>query len=262
MPFVAPVTKLARTAATTADIPGLVDEALRVAATPPTGPAFLDFPLDQVFMEAEVADADAAVAPVDPLAAPAADAGALDRAAELLRGAERPVVMAGTGLYWARGEEALVRALRRAVGAGLPQRPGARLRARRPSDVLLARAGHRPQGRRRGAGDRRADGLPAGLRRLVRRGHADRRARLVGARAPAPARGGGRALRRRGGHARRAARRRGRRPRPQRLGRVAARDREREARRRAGRPDRRPRAAAPDARLRTSWARCSTATRW
>ena len=109
VPFVAPVTKLARTAATTAEIPGLVDEALRVAATPPSGPAFLDFPLDQVFMEAEVADADAAVAPVDPLAAPAADSGALDRAAALLRGAERPVVMAGTGLYWARGEEALVR---------------------------------------------------------------------------------------------------------------------------------------------------------
>ena len=109
VPFVAPVTKLARTAATTAEIPGLVDEALRVAATPPSGPAFLDFPLDQVFMEAEVADVDAAAAPVDPLAAPAADSGALERAAALLRGAERPVVMAGTGLYWARGEEALVR---------------------------------------------------------------------------------------------------------------------------------------------------------
>ncbi|MGH2847916.1 MAG: thiamine pyrophosphate-dependent enzyme, partial [Thermoleophilaceae bacterium] len=34
---------------------------------------------------------------------------ALDRAAELLRGASKPVVMAGTGLYWARAEEALVR---------------------------------------------------------------------------------------------------------------------------------------------------------
>ncbi|HEX2231798.1 MAG TPA: thiamine pyrophosphate-dependent enzyme, partial [Thermoleophilaceae bacterium] len=32
---------------------------------------------------------------------------ALDRAAELLRGASRPVVMAGTGLYWARAECAL-----------------------------------------------------------------------------------------------------------------------------------------------------------
>src|SRR5262245_36131778 len=49
VPFVAPVTKLARTAATTADIPALVDEAMRAAVEPPTGPTFLDFPLDQVF---------------------------------------------------------------------------------------------------------------------------------------------------------------------------------------------------------------------
>jgi acetolactate synthase-1/2/3 large subunit len=108
IPFVQPVTKLARTAASTADIPALMDEALRAAAGAPTGPAFLDFPLDQVFMEAE-AEADAAASLPDPAAAPAADGDALDRAAELLRAAERPVVMAGTGLYWARGEQALVR---------------------------------------------------------------------------------------------------------------------------------------------------------
>jgi acetolactate synthase I/II/III large subunit len=108
IPFVQPVTKLARTAASTAEIPGLVDEALRAAAEAPTGPAFLDFPLDQVFMEAE-ADADAPVSLPDPAEVPAADGDAIDRAAELLRGAERPVVMAGTGLYWARGEDALVR---------------------------------------------------------------------------------------------------------------------------------------------------------
>jgi acetolactate synthase-1/2/3 large subunit len=106
VPFVAPVTKLARTASSTADIPALVDEAMRTAAEPPTGPTFLDFPLDQVFMEAET-DADAAVEQPDPLALAAADGDALDRAADLLRGAERPVVMAGTGLYWARGELAL-----------------------------------------------------------------------------------------------------------------------------------------------------------
>src|SRR5918998_2568925 len=94
VPFVAPVSKLARTAASTADIPALMDEALRAAAGAPTGPAFLDFPLDQVFMEAE-AEADAAASLPDPAAAPAADGDALDRAAELLRAAERPVVMAG-----------------------------------------------------------------------------------------------------------------------------------------------------------------------
>jgi acetolactate synthase I/II/III large subunit len=108
VPFVAPVTKSAATASATGEIPGLVDAALREAAEPPTGPTFLDLPLDQVFMEAEM-DADAPAELPDPLALEAADGAALERAAELLRGASRPVVMAGTGLYWARGERALVR---------------------------------------------------------------------------------------------------------------------------------------------------------
>ena len=104
VPFVAPLTKLARTAESTAEIPGLVDEALAASLEPPTGPTFLDFPLDQVFMEAE-AEADAPPTLPDPLAAPAADG--VERAAELLRSAQRPVIMAGTGLYWAHGENAL-----------------------------------------------------------------------------------------------------------------------------------------------------------
>jgi thiamine pyrophosphate-dependent acetolactate synthase large subunit-like protein len=106
VPFVEPVTKLARTAGATADIPALVDEAFRAALEPPTGPTFVDFPLDQVFMEA-AADADEAAERPDPATAPPAGGAALDRAAELLRGASRPVVMAGTGLYWAHAERAL-----------------------------------------------------------------------------------------------------------------------------------------------------------
>ena len=106
IPFLAPLTKLARTAAATAEIPALVDDALRAALEPPSGPTFLDFPMDQVFMEASV-DADAPASLLDPAALPSADADALDRAAQLLRASERPVVMAGTGLYWAHGENAL-----------------------------------------------------------------------------------------------------------------------------------------------------------
>jgi acetolactate synthase-1/2/3 large subunit len=87
VPFVAPLTKLARTAESTAAIPGLVDEALAAAGAPPTGPAFVDFPMDQVFMESDV-DADAPVALADPRDLPAADGDALDRAIGLLRGAE------------------------------------------------------------------------------------------------------------------------------------------------------------------------------
>ncbi|MFL5827769.1 MAG: acetolactate synthase [Thermoleophilaceae bacterium] len=105
VPFVAPLVKSARTAGATAEIPGLVDEALRLSLEPPTGPTFVDFPLDVVFMEAAPVEAPASLP--DPLGYPPADGDAIDRAAALLRGAERPVIMAGTGLYWAHGEHAL-----------------------------------------------------------------------------------------------------------------------------------------------------------
>jgi acetolactate synthase I/II/III large subunit len=106
VPFVAPVTKLARTAEATSAIPALVDEALAVALTAPSGPTFVDFPMDQVFMESDV-DADTPASLPDPVGLPAPDGDALERAAVLLRGASRPVVMAGTGLYWSHGERAL-----------------------------------------------------------------------------------------------------------------------------------------------------------
>src|SRR6266508_6543306 len=51
VPFMRPLTKLAATPESTAEIPALVDEALRAALTPPGGPTFVDFPLDYVFTE-------------------------------------------------------------------------------------------------------------------------------------------------------------------------------------------------------------------
>jgi acetolactate synthase I/II/III large subunit len=108
VPFVAPVTKQARTASTTAEIAGLVDESLHACLEPPTGPTFIDFPLDQVFMEGEAPPPEPASLP-DPALRPAADGDAIDRAVELLRSAERPAIMAGSGLYWGHGEGALQR---------------------------------------------------------------------------------------------------------------------------------------------------------
>ena len=102
VPFVSPLTRLAVTAGAPAEVSGLVDQAIAAAVGPPSGPAFVDFPLDVVFQESDV-DADGPV--VVPDAAAAADGS--ERAIELLRGAERPVIMAGTGLYWAHGEHAL-----------------------------------------------------------------------------------------------------------------------------------------------------------
>ena len=104
VPFVAPLTRSAATAGETSEIPAIVDAAFAAAAGPPSGPAFADFPLDVVFMEADV-DAQAPVDLADPRSLPAADGS--ERAAELLAAAERPVIMAGTGLYWGHGEAAL-----------------------------------------------------------------------------------------------------------------------------------------------------------
>jgi acetolactate synthase-1/2/3 large subunit len=105
VPFVRPLTKLAATAGSTSEIPGLVDEAFEVALAPHGGPTFLDFPLDYVFTDAAEEPGPPGEAPAS---AKAAAGEAIERAAELLRGAERPVIMAGTDLYWGHGEQALL----------------------------------------------------------------------------------------------------------------------------------------------------------
>ena len=104
VPFVRPLAKFACTALETGEIAAVVDDAVRAALAPPFGPAFVDFPLDAVFGSADNA------ADVGPPSMPAPlepDPLALERAAALLREAEHPVIMAGTGLYWGRGEDAL-----------------------------------------------------------------------------------------------------------------------------------------------------------
>jgi acetolactate synthase-1/2/3 large subunit len=111
VPFVRPLVKLAATAGATVEIPGLIDDAWDVMRRDHPGPAFLDFPLDVVFMEAEEARLPDLRRP-----APArADSAAVDRAVALLQDAERPVIMAGTNLYWGFAEDAL-RSLAEACG--------------------------------------------------------------------------------------------------------------------------------------------------
>ena len=107
VPFVRPLTKLATTAGATAEIPGLIDDALTAAVTAHSGPTFIDFPMDVVFMEAPVPDDPAPWGGWDAVSSggPVPDVA---RAAALLRDAERPVIMAGTNLYWGHGEDALL----------------------------------------------------------------------------------------------------------------------------------------------------------
>src|ERR1700710_216088 len=109
LPFVSPLVKSAATAKSTAEIAALTAAALDTAAAAPSGPTFLDYPMDVVFSEAEfelpaVPERPAATAPQG-----------VEAAAALLANAERPVIMAGTGLYWAHGEGPL-RELAEALG--------------------------------------------------------------------------------------------------------------------------------------------------
>jgi acetolactate synthase I/II/III large subunit len=101
LPFVEPVTKAAATVKDPARIPEVTAGALDAALEQPSGPAFVDYPLDVVFSEAEAA------VPPAPERGPGGPADRAEEAAELLTGAERPAIMAGTGLYWAHGEAAL-----------------------------------------------------------------------------------------------------------------------------------------------------------
>jgi acetolactate synthase I/II/III large subunit len=100
LPFVAPVTKTAETVRSTDAIADATARAIDTALTQPSGPTYVDYPLDIVFSEG---DGDMP----EPAAAAAAAAERVDEAASMLAEAERPVIMAGTGVYWSRAEHEL-----------------------------------------------------------------------------------------------------------------------------------------------------------
>jgi acetolactate synthase I/II/III large subunit len=109
LPFVSPLVKSAETVKDPALIAAVTAAALDRAAAAPSGPTFVDYPLDVVFTEAEVD------VPALPEAGAAQPAARVEEAAALLAAAERPAIMAGTGLYWGHGEGEL-RALAEALG--------------------------------------------------------------------------------------------------------------------------------------------------
>jgi len=108
LPFVSPLVKSAETVKEPGEIGARTAAALDLALVMPGGPTFVDYPLDVVFTEAE------AGIPA-PAAAEARAADGIEEAAALLVSAERPAIMAGSGLYWGRGEDEL-RALVEALG--------------------------------------------------------------------------------------------------------------------------------------------------
>ena len=104
-----PVTKWAQSCAQARRLPEFVADAFRHAASPRTGPAFLEVPWDVLFDEvaAEGVDWKAASRSRAPVWAHPDD---VRRAAELLAAAERPAVIAGTSLRWS-SDSAGLRAL-------------------------------------------------------------------------------------------------------------------------------------------------------
>jgi acetolactate synthase-1/2/3 large subunit len=101
-----PVTKWAAVCAHTARIPEYVATAFRQALAPPRGPVYLELPMDVLFEEAEP---DRAPGPSRTEVRAAPDPDAIQRAASLLAAAERPAIVAGSGVWWDDAAEALER---------------------------------------------------------------------------------------------------------------------------------------------------------
>ncbi len=141
LPFVSPLVKSAETVKETGAIGARTAAALDLALTAPSGPTFIDYPLDIVFSEGEAGIGEAAAPGLRP-------AEGVEAAAALLAAAERPAIMAGTGLYWGHGEEPL-RAL--AESLGIPVFLNGLGRGCLPADHELAFS------RARGAGLKGAD---------------------------------------------------------------------------------------------------------
>jgi len=106
VPFVAPLARYAATAGSPGAVGDRVDDALRAAVGAPSGVAFVDFPMDHLFGEAHDRDEPGALRELPEL--PAADGLELQRAVELLSAAQRPVIMAGTNVWWGHAEDALL----------------------------------------------------------------------------------------------------------------------------------------------------------
>ena len=104
-----PLTKFSRQIVSTTSIPSLVREAFRVAAEERPGPVHLELPED---VASEKTSEEPMVLPHD-VELPVANAAALDRAAEMIRRAARPLVMLGAAASRPRLEDDLATFLAR-----------------------------------------------------------------------------------------------------------------------------------------------------
>jgi acetolactate synthase-1/2/3 large subunit len=89
-------------------------ESMRMALSRRTGPVFMDVPLDTFFGAADLPEATEHLTPD---LGPTPDPDLIERAAKLIRQAQRPAVIAGGSVWWAHAEQDLVRLVE---GAHLP----------------------------------------------------------------------------------------------------------------------------------------------
>ena len=102
-----PITNWARTVIKTARIPESIHEAFKQARGGSPGPVFLEVPADILGRKIE----DSKVVPAEPIARPRPGLAPeeLDKVVEMIRSSKKPILIAGSGVYYARGAEDLVR---------------------------------------------------------------------------------------------------------------------------------------------------------
>ncbi|HLE97383.1 MAG TPA: thiamine pyrophosphate-binding protein [Candidatus Thermoplasmatota archaeon] len=107
LPVVTPITKWARGVYEAKRLHEYTRSAFRIAASPRTGPTYLEVPWDVLFQDAD----DPTAAARRPRPRPRATAGATDAitAVDLLSKSERPIVLAGGSVHWCGAAGALTR---------------------------------------------------------------------------------------------------------------------------------------------------------
>jgi thiamine pyrophosphate-dependent acetolactate synthase large subunit-like protein len=113
--LLAPITKGAWAVPEPRLIPEYLARAIEVALSGRPGPVFVEIAVD--LLMSTVDEGDARVPPPGPRDRPAPDDASIDRVAALLAAAERPAVVAGSGVYWDGAWDSLARLAER---AGLP----------------------------------------------------------------------------------------------------------------------------------------------
>jgi acetolactate synthase-1/2/3 large subunit len=114
--IIKPMTKFARSVLQTKRIPEYFDMAIREATNGRPGPVYLETPQDRLFTELDPAEVEMPSSS-GTKSVPAGDPRDVERAIELIDQAERPIVIAGGGVWWAQAQNDLKAFVER---AGLP----------------------------------------------------------------------------------------------------------------------------------------------